>query len=194
MENPEKKATFLYVDDEKNVRNLVKTVITRYVVDPGNNYLHLEASDGAEALEKLHATAPESSLEQIIKMRKLIVFTDVNMPGINGPDLIKLIRAIEAGKEGVAIAEAVKKESITERQRLLEKILQKISPDDLMAVKGASGTTRARIILLSSYMGSLKEQADAEQGLRDAFLEKPFKTVKDVVADQAYLGLGLQES
>ncbi len=64
-------ATVLVVDDEANLRRLV----ARRLVNEG--YRVLEAGDGAEALELLHATDTQVDL----------VITDIRMPRMDGYEL-----------------------------------------------------------------------------------------------------------
>ena len=72
-------ATILTVDDSKSIRQMVSFVLK------GANYEVIEAEDGVDALNKL---TPEVKL----------VLSDLNMPNMDGIELIKSIRANPAYK------------------------------------------------------------------------------------------------
>jgi two-component system chemotaxis response regulator CheY len=65
----------LIVDDSRSIRNEVTDVLTRA------GYNVAEAADGAEALAYLSGSAPVS-----------LVVLDVNMPGMNGLDVLDRIQ------------------------------------------------------------------------------------------------------
>lgn len=71
----------LIVDDSKSIRNEVSDVLTRA------GYNVLEAAEGAEALACLSANADVS-----------LVVLDVNMPGMNGLDVLERIKIEHAGR------------------------------------------------------------------------------------------------
>lgn len=76
IENSSKKSvTILVVDDEIMMRNLLEKILTR------DGYKVILAEDGENALEKL-------------KTNKIdIVISDMKMPGLNGFELLKIIKA-----------------------------------------------------------------------------------------------------
>lgn len=69
-------ATILTVDDSPSIRQMIKVVLGPM----GHNVV--EAGDGAQGLEKAKANRPD------------MVITDLNMPVMNGLDLIKALRAM----------------------------------------------------------------------------------------------------
>ena len=69
-------ATILTVDDSPSIRQMVKVVL-----EPAGHSV-IEAGDGAQGLAKAQATKLD------------LVITDVNMPGMNGIDLVQSLRAI----------------------------------------------------------------------------------------------------
>ena len=66
----------LIVDDEKDIRELLKTSLERY------NYIPLEASTGQECLDMLSTTTPD------------VILLDYKLPDISGIDVLKNIRKI----------------------------------------------------------------------------------------------------
>ncbi len=66
--------TVLVVDDELMMRKLVEKILTR------DGYQVLQAEDGAEALKLLEQKRVE------------IVISDIKMPGVNGFELLKLVK------------------------------------------------------------------------------------------------------
>ena len=64
----------LFVDDEAHIRKLVATYLER------RGYAVELASDGLEALRLIHQAPPD------------LVITDVNMPGIDGMELVRRVR------------------------------------------------------------------------------------------------------
>lgn len=69
-------ATVLTVDDSPSIRQVVKIVLG------GAGYTVIEAADGAEGLAKAKATPVA------------MVITDLNMPVMNGLDLIRNLRKV----------------------------------------------------------------------------------------------------
>jgi two-component system chemotaxis response regulator CheY len=72
------KKRILTVDDSPSVRQMVKLTLS------GAGYDVVEAGDGAEGLSKAQATALD------------MVVTDLNMPVMNGPSLIRALRKLPA--------------------------------------------------------------------------------------------------
>jgi two-component system, chemotaxis family, chemotaxis protein CheY len=68
--------TVLTVDDSPSIRHVVKTVLG------GAGYTVIEASDGAEGLAKAKSTPVN------------MVITDLNMPVMNGLELIRNLRTL----------------------------------------------------------------------------------------------------
>jgi two-component system chemotaxis response regulator CheY len=66
----------LLVDDSDSIRAVLRSMLEQDLVDV------VEARDGAEGLEKLQS---EPSIG--------LVFLDVNMPGVGGLEMLRLIRA-----------------------------------------------------------------------------------------------------
>ena len=64
----------LFVDDEAHIRKLVSTYLEK------RGYAVALASDGLEALRLIHQAPPD------------LVITDVNMPGIDGMELVRRVR------------------------------------------------------------------------------------------------------
>lgn len=73
--------TFLVTDDSSTTRAIIKRTITLSGVSIGTL---LEAGDGLQALEKLRANKVD------------MVFLDLNMPNMNGLELIAAVRADKA--------------------------------------------------------------------------------------------------
>jgi two-component system chemotaxis response regulator CheY len=71
-------ANILTVDDSPSIRQMIKVTLAPV----GHNVI--EAGDGAQGLEKAKST------------RLDLVITDLNMPGMNGLDLIRALRALPA--------------------------------------------------------------------------------------------------
>jgi two-component system chemotaxis response regulator CheY len=71
-------ATILTVDDSPSIRQMIKIVL-----GPGGHSV-IEAGDGAQGLEKARSSRPD------------LVITDLNMPVMNGIELIKALRALPA--------------------------------------------------------------------------------------------------
>jgi two-component system, chemotaxis family, chemotaxis protein CheY len=71
-------ASILTVDDSASIRQMIKVTLA----PAGHNVI--EASDGAQGLAKAKST------------RLDLVITDLNMPGMNGLDLIRALRALPA--------------------------------------------------------------------------------------------------
>jgi two-component system chemotaxis response regulator CheY len=69
--------TVLVVDDSFAVRKLVSGVLA------ANGFLVVEAADGSQALERLDGCAPS------------LIITDINMPVMDGLELVRAIRATE---------------------------------------------------------------------------------------------------
>jgi two-component system chemotaxis response regulator CheY len=67
--------SILTVDDSPSIRQMIKVVLT-----PAGHTVH-EAGDGAQGLEKAKSTKMD------------LVITDLNMPVMNGLELIKALRA-----------------------------------------------------------------------------------------------------
>ena len=72
--------TIMTADDSASIRQVVKMAL----VDAG--YAVVEAVDGRDAFEKFSASPTN------------MLITDLNMPNLNGIDLIKKIRGLPAGK------------------------------------------------------------------------------------------------
>lgn len=70
--------TVLVVDDDRCTRNLLAIILEK------SGYRIINAEDGLEALELFEQQFPD------------IIITDINMPRLNGIDLIKHIRSSEA--------------------------------------------------------------------------------------------------
>lgn len=68
-------ATILTVDDSPSIRQMIKVVLAPL------GHSVVEAADGAQGLDKAKANRPD------------LVITDLNMPVMNGLDLIKSLRA-----------------------------------------------------------------------------------------------------
>jgi two-component system, chemotaxis family, chemotaxis protein CheY len=71
----------LIVDDSKSIRNEVSDVLTRA------GYNVIEAAEGSEALACLRANAEVN-----------VVVLDVNMPGMNGLDVLERITSEHTGR------------------------------------------------------------------------------------------------
>ncbi|MDB5516919.1 MAG: hypothetical protein JWQ17_3677 [Tardiphaga sp.] len=71
-------ATILTVDDSPSIRQMIKVVL-----GPAGHTV-VEAGDGAQGLEKAKASRPD------------LIITDLNMPVMNGIELIKALRALPA--------------------------------------------------------------------------------------------------
>jgi two-component system KDP operon response regulator KdpE len=70
-----KSATILIVDDEPQIRRVMRTTLT------GEGYAVVEARDGSEALEKLHSERPD------------LILLDMNMPVLDGLQACREIRS-----------------------------------------------------------------------------------------------------
>jgi two-component system chemotaxis response regulator CheY len=71
-------ATILTVDDSPSIRQMIKVVLAPV------GHTVIEAGDGAQGLEKAKASRPD------------LIITDLNMPVMNGIELIKALRALPA--------------------------------------------------------------------------------------------------
>ena len=79
----------LIVDDSPAIRRMVKRVIEMTGL-PFEEFV--EASDGMEALAAWRAMAPE------------LILTDINMPGMNGEELLAELRREECGAKVLVIS------------------------------------------------------------------------------------------
>ncbi len=70
-----KSPAILVVDDEPQIRRVLRTTLA------ADGYTIIEAHDGAEALEKLSGERPD------------LVLLDMNMPGMDGLEVCREIRA-----------------------------------------------------------------------------------------------------
>lgn len=91
---PGSKGTILLVDDETNVRTLVARILER------EGYRVLEAAHGGEALER--------GLEYSLPIHLLI--TDVSMPLVSGPELVRQILPLRPGMKVIFITGQDKKD------------------------------------------------------------------------------------
>ncbi len=83
--------TVLVVDDSATMRHFVDLTLRRmYRVEI------VQACDGVEALEKIRATPPT------------LIFTDINMPNMDGFELLERIRGGQEGS-GTPVIVAIKK-------------------------------------------------------------------------------------
>lgn len=71
-------ANILTVDDSPSIRQMIKVALA----PAGHNVI--EAADGAQGLEKAKSSRPD------------LVITDLNMPVMNGMELIRALRALPA--------------------------------------------------------------------------------------------------
>jgi two-component system chemotaxis response regulator CheY len=69
-------ANILTVDDSPSIRQMIKVVLAPL------GHTVTEAGDGAQGLEKAKASRPD------------LVITDLNMPVMNGMDMIRALRAV----------------------------------------------------------------------------------------------------
>jgi two-component system, chemotaxis family, chemotaxis protein CheY len=77
-QSPTRKARVLVIDDEENVRRLIRVTLAKA------GYDIIEAADGREAIECL-STADKSSLVDLI-------ICDIRMPEVNGVEAISYFR------------------------------------------------------------------------------------------------------
>lgn len=78
--NPEQR-TILLIDDEQSVRSIVKRILQRA------NYKVLEAESGEAALKLVESHTGTIDL----------VVTDLHMPGLNGPEVVKMLASVRPG-------------------------------------------------------------------------------------------------
>jgi two-component system chemotaxis response regulator CheY len=71
-------ATILTVDDSPSIRQMIKVVLAPL------GHTVIEAADGAQGLEKAKSSRPN------------LVITDLNMPVMNGLEMIRALRALPA--------------------------------------------------------------------------------------------------
>ena len=79
-------ARVLVIDDDEVARTLVKRMLD------GEGHLVEEAHDGAEGLRLFGQNTPD------------LVLTDINMPGLDGHDVIEAIRVMHADVPIIAIS------------------------------------------------------------------------------------------
>lgn len=94
-------ATILVVDDSSTVRKLITYILKR------ENYETLEATDGIEALEKLALNNVD------------LIIADLNMPKMDGLELIRIIRG-SPSYEKVPIVMLTTETDETEKREALE--------------------------------------------------------------------------
>jgi len=93
-------ARLLLVEDSDDLRHLFARVLR------GHGFEVVEASDGYEALDRLAEFVPE------------VVVTDVMMPGMDGVELIRRIRAMPATAEVPVVAMSAAPTPEAEREAL----------------------------------------------------------------------------
>ena len=71
-------ATILTVDDSPSIRQMIKVVLAPL------GHTVIEAGDGAQGLEKAKSSRPN------------LIITDLNMPVMNGLEMIRALRALPA--------------------------------------------------------------------------------------------------
>ncbi len=115
-------ATILTVDDSPSIRQMIKLVLG----PAGHNVI--EASDGAEGLEKAKSS------------RMDLVITDLNMPVMNGLDLIRALRKLPS-LTGLPIVFLTTESNDTIKQEAKSAgatgwITKPFKPEQLLAVVG----------------------------------------------------------
>ncbi len=115
-------ATILTVDDSPSIRQMIKLVLG----PAGHNVI--EASDGAEGLEKAKSS------------RMDLVITDLNMPVMNGLDLIRALRKVPS-LTGLPIVFLTTESNDTIKQEAKSAgatgwITKPFKPEQLLAVVG----------------------------------------------------------
>ena len=84
--------TILVVDDDAEIRDLAELVLR------GGGYTVRKASSGWDALEAVRGERPD------------LVLLDVNMPGMDGWELLRLLKADELGRDLPVVMFTVKME------------------------------------------------------------------------------------
>jgi CheY-like chemotaxis protein len=85
------KSIVMIVDDEKQIVDLIKLSL-------GDDYEYIEAYSGAEALQKLQSRRPN------------IMLLDIMMPGMDGYEVARRVRADSANRDVIIAMVSAKKE------------------------------------------------------------------------------------
>ena len=112
----------MIVDDSPMMRAFIKRVIAMSGVEAE---VLIEAGDGAEALAKLEGKTVD------------LVFTDINMPGMNGEELVEKLAA-RYGPQRIPVIVVSTDGSVVRREHLsalgvLGYLVKPFSPEDLRA-------------------------------------------------------------
>ncbi len=97
MEAREECEKIMIVDDEKSIRDLVADIL-------GEDYRIIQAGNGTEAVEQLKQVRPD------------LIITDLNMPQMNGAELLKYVKANDITKSIPVIFLAFKSDMETETE------------------------------------------------------------------------------
>jgi two-component system KDP operon response regulator KdpE len=158
----------LNVDDEPQARRALRIALI------ARGFEVLEAACGEEAIEKLRGDAPD------------VVLLDVNMPGMNGIEACRAIRAFsdvpviivsvrKIGKERAEAFEAGADQYVT-KPFDVEEIVARIR-----AVKRRSGSFHSRVILLDDVEIDLESHEVKLKGTTTHLTAKEFKLLHYLV-------------
>jgi two-component system KDP operon response regulator KdpE len=158
----------LNVDDEPQARRAVKIALI------ARGFEVVEAASGEEAIEKLRTESPQ------------VVLLDVNMPGINGIETCKSIRAcsdvpvivISVRKVGVERAEAFEAgaDQYITKPFDIEELVARIR-----AVERRTGALHSRTIILADVEIDLETHEVRRQGTTIHLTAKEFKLLHYLV-------------
>ncbi len=121
-------ARVLVIDDDEEHRTLVRQILVR------EGHRVEEAADGAQGLRLFGKTRPD------------VVLTDINMPGIDGHDVISALRVSQPSTPIIAISGggAVEKDELLLKAASLGAAEVIMKPFDFRQLVGAVGRALAR--------------------------------------------------
>lgn len=171
METREDCEKIMIVDDDKSIRELVADIL-------GENYRIIRAGNGAEAVEQLKQVRPD------------LIITDLNMPQMNGAELLEYLKGNEITKSIPVIFLAFRSDMDTEAEiyELGSEVFipKPFSTRHLTAVVGQVLKNRS---VLKDWYSSALSSADVYQGNIVGSSDKDFivrltQTIEENITDE----------
>jgi two-component system, OmpR family, KDP operon response regulator KdpE len=167
-----KSATILVVDDEPQIRRVLRTTLT------AEGYTILEARDGSEALEKVRNVKPD------------LILLDMNMPGLDG---LQTCREIRSSSE-VPIIMLTVRSAEKDKVRALDAgaddyVVKPFGIQELLArvralLRRAAEDTDAGTLVSKEFIFDFEKRDIQVRGMQIHLTPKEFAVLKElVVAD-----------